>query len=156
MNSSLISQASLSWFLPVVVTFVYIVDQVSKYFIVLHMDELQSIEIIPNLFNFTFIYNTGIAFGLFRGGSWILVGVILIGISMLIYLAYKIRNEPLIFQLGISFIIGGAFGNLTDRFFRGAVVDFIDFRVWPVFNLADSFITVGVIILSFALLKQKK
>jgi len=152
LNSSLI----MSWFLPIVVSLVLIFDQITKQLIVTKLNEFESIELIPNIFYFTYIQNTGIAFGLFKGSSWPLLIVILLGVGVLFYLAYKIRREPLLFQLGISFVLGGALGNLVDRFYRGAVVDFLDFKIWPVFNIADSFITIGVTILVFAILRQKR
>lgn len=117
------------------------------------MADYQSIPVIANVFHLTLIHNTGIAFGLFHGGSKFLLGAILIGVVILFYLAYKMRNESMVFRLSLGFILGGAIGNLIDRLTQRAVIDFLDFRIWPVFNLADSFITVGVFILIISILK---
>ena len=133
-----------SWFLPLVSLFVVLADQTSKLYLLARLNDYQSIPVIPNIFHLTLVRNTGIAFGLFHGGSPVLLAAILLGIFILAYLSFKMRRESVLFRLSFGFILGGAIGNLIDRLVRGAVVDFLDFRIWPVFNVADSFITIGV------------
>ena len=113
--------------------------------------------------DFILVFNTGISYGLFSGGGdfqkWILISL---SILIIIFLLSLIRNESKILsKLSISFIIGGALGNVLDRFTYGAVVDFISLHAkgfsWYIFNIADMFIVVGVIlfILSQFILSKK-
>ena len=113
--------------------------------------------------DFILVFNTGISYGLFSGGGdfqkWILISL---SILIIIFLLSFIRNESSILsKLSISFIIGGALGNVLDRFIYGAVVDFISLHAkgfsWYIFNIADMFIVVGVIlfILSQFILSKK-
>ena len=113
--------------------------------------------------DFILVFNTGISYGLFSGGGdfqkWILISL---SILIIIFLLSLIRNESTILsKLSISFIIGGALGNLLDRFTYGAVVDFISLHAkgfsWYIFNIADMFIVLGVIlfILSQFILSKK-
>ena len=113
--------------------------------------------------DFILVFNTGISYGLFSGGGdfqkWILISL---SILIIIFLLNIIRNESTILsKLGISFIIGGALGNVLDRFTYGAVVDFISLHAkgfsWYIFNIADMFIVLGVIlfILSQFILSKK-
>ena len=113
--------------------------------------------------DFILVFNTGISYGLFSGGGdfqkWILISL---SILIIIFLLSIIRNESTILsKLSISFIIGGALGNVLDRFTYGAVVDFISLHAkgfsWYIFNIADMFIVLGVIlfILSQFILSKK-
>ena len=113
--------------------------------------------------DFILVFNTGISYGLFSGGGdfqkWILISL---SILIIIFLLNLIRNESSILsKLSISFIIGGALGNVLDRFTYGAVVDFISLHAkgfsWYIFNIADMFIVLGVIlfILSQFILSKK-
>ena len=134
------------------------------------MDLYSSIEIIDGFLRFTFVENPGMAFGINLGGKlFFTLFSILASIGILMYL-YKMRKETLWLRMPLAFILGGAFGNLIDRafygvlygeapLFYGRVVDFIElefFRMelfgyrltsWPVFNISDVAVTVGVIIL---------
>ncbi len=112
----------------------------------------ESIAVIRNFFHFTLVHNTGIAFGLFRDCGVVFIIIPLILTGLLIYNIYYHRNSEHLnrtYIVAFSLILGGAIGNLIDRIFLGYVVDFIDFRVWPVFNIADSAITVGAAIILF-------
>jgi len=114
------------------------------------------IAVIPGLFSVTFGTNTGVAFGLFRGFP---LGVTSLGLAMLVgILAYLVRVAPVAGRLertGLALLLGGAAGNLIDRFRLGYVVDYLDVYVgeyhWPTFNLADSAITVSVALLALGL-----
>ncbi len=102
-----------------------------------------------------YVENTGMAFGLFQNGNALLVVVMLAVIGYIIYSWKEIESYGAWAQWGAVLILTGALGNLYDRLTLGFVVDFIDLRVWPVFNGADSFITVGAVLLGISLLQKK-
>jgi signal peptidase II len=95
----------------------------------------------------THVTNTGAAFGLFQGSGTVLTVVALVGVVLLLlyYRSFGLRH-PLL-RVSLALQLGGALGNLTDRLRQGYVTDFIDLRVWPIFNLADSAITIGAFLL---------
>jgi signal peptidase II len=130
-------------------------DQATKYLIVKSLASYDVIEIFPFL-HIVSVRNTGAAFGMFKSlGSNFFVMVSVAAIIFLVYLIAK--NTYNLF--GLSLILGGAVGNLIDRVFYGKVVDFIDFSVgsfhWPSFNVADSALTVGIIIIFLTSLLKK-
>jgi signal peptidase II len=138
-----------------VVVVVFALDQITKEIMVRQIGpdaSRSTIEIIPGVLDFRFVRNTGSAFGLFQGQSAI-ISVLAIGaISFLaLYYLRHGRNDWLV-ALAIGLQIGGAIGNVVDRFRYGYVVDFIDVPRFPTFNVADSAITVGVALLMYALL----
>jgi len=106
----------------------------------------QSIPIINNVLHMTYILNTGAAFGIFKGMNLLLIWISIIIIGAILYNYDKIPKDT-VPQIGFALIIGGAIGNLIDRIFLGHVIDFIDFRIWPAFNIADSAISIGAVLL---------
>lgn len=120
----------------------------TKFYIQAKLHYGESIRVF-NFLYFTLTYNKGIAFGLFPKGGKIFLVINSLLLIYLIVLALKYLKGEMDFSqvLPLIFILGGAIGNLIDRLRVGAIVDFIDFRVWPIFNLADSFITLGIILL---------
>ena len=111
------------------------------------------VDLIPGVLTLRFTTNTGGAFSLFSNAPWFFVAVS-VAISLLI-VATSFRHSDLMVAASLGLVLGGAVGNLTDRLVRGTgalgeVVDFIDFHVWPVFNVADSSIVVGAGFLAFA------
>jgi len=143
--------------LPLLLTALVIVaDQLSKAWIVGNFAMFESREIIPGLFNFTYLTNKGAAFGLLNGnyGAWrqiFFVAIAVIALIVLIIALRQLREQGWIYGVALGLIAGGAAGNLLDRLRLGAVVDFLDFYYkghhWPAFNVADSAITVGVSLL---------
>ena len=133
------------------VTLLVWADQLTKVAIRATLAPSQSRAIIPGVLHLTYVQNTGAAFGLFRGHPGIFVCFsIVIAIWLIVELLKSPRHAwPM--TLSLMLILSGAVGNLLDRWRFGYVVDFIDVRVWPVFNLADSMITCGV---AFLLLMQ--
>ena len=136
----------------IVLTIVFLgIDIVSKLIVSNLMNVNDSIMIIKDFFYITYVRNTGAAWSIFAGETLGLVIVSLIIISLIIY--YILINKPKtrIEKLGYSMILGGAIGNLIDRIIYGYVIDFFDFYIfgydYPIFNLADSFILVGVVLL---------
>ncbi len=120
----------------------FVLDRVSK-LLVLHF-LVDSVPVIPNIFHLTLVRNHGIAFGLFSQMKWVLLVVISISLLVIAWMAHQpsFRNKRDQWVFGL--ILGGAFGNWWDRIQYGSVVDFFDLRVWPVFNVADSAISIGV------------
>lgn len=137
-----------------VLLFIFCLDQFTKLLALQYLAERGSIEIFPFLY-FTLVHNTGIAFGVFRQYPAILL--ILISLSLAGLLIWGIRKTDMsrLQRLALAMILGGALGNWADRLRLGAVIDFIDFRIWPVFNIADSAISIGVLILAWFFLKKK-
>ena len=132
---------------------VFLIDLLSKNKIIsIFKDGVIEKIYVNDYLDFILVFNTGISYGLFSGGGdfqkWILISL---SILIIIFLLSFIRNESSILsKLGISFIIGGALGNVLDRFIYGAVVDFISLHArgfsWYIFNIADMFIVLGVIL----------
>lgn len=131
-------------------------DQASKAVIRSSLSPTQSVPVIPAVLHLTYVQNTGAAFGLFRGYSSVFVLVSVMIAAWILMELMRRRHRPWLIQLGLSLILGGAIGNLVDRVRLGYVVDFIDVRVWPVFNLADSAITVGVGLLLWSTLRRRR
>jgi|SRR3989344_296123 len=133
---------------------ILLLDRISKNMI-LKLNEGTSIPIIKNIFHITFIYNTGAGFGVFQNASIFLTifsVVILIGA---IYYFFKTKGMTL--RIMISVLIAGIVGNLTDRMLYGKVIDFVDLRIWPVFNIADVAITLGILsIIVYLWINDKK
>jgi signal peptidase II len=121
------------------------VDQVTKQLAATNIAPGDQVAVIPGL-DLTSTRNTGVAFGALEGGG--LVVAILIGASLALLVAYFVANrERAWLWLPVGMLLGGALGNLADRAREGAVIDFIDPIAWPAFNVADSCIVIGVLVL---------
>ena len=137
-------------------------DQISKTIVVRTMSLYESVPIIQNFFHFTYITNDGMAFGInFPFGYFIFTTVSILLTTFLFWYLWSVRNHSIIIRLGIGLIIAGAIGNLIDRIFLGEVIDFLDFMIgdfhWYVFNLADSYVTVGMgLVLFDSIVLEKK
>lgn len=140
---------SLFW---VVAVSVFVIDQFTKSFALAYLKE-KSLDLLP-FFSFTYVENTGISFGLLKGSqTWvILFSVIVVGIIFFYHKQLLEEKDPL--YLPAALILGGTIGNLIDRIMLGHVIDFLDFKVWPVFNVADSAICVGTVWLILLLWKK--
>jgi signal peptidase II len=129
---------------------VYALDRVTKVLAEQHLSGRPPVEIVPGVVQLRFTTNPGGAFGLFGGAAWLFV---LASVVVIVAVVVSSRRLPsALAAVSLGFVLGGALGNLTDRVIRGPafsgeVVDFIDFQVWPVFNLADSAIVVGAALL---------
>lgn len=140
-------------FLIILTSLLVIADQLSKFF-ARHMTE--SVPIIKNIFHLTFVMNFGIAFGLLQGYNHIVVWLYLVVLGMIIFF-YDRFPQDRFSRIMLFFIIAGIIGNFIDRIVLGYVTDFFDFRIWPVFNLADLFLNIGIIgIIAKELLNTKK
>ena len=126
---------------------VFILDRVTKIMVVNSISYGQSIKVLPNIFNLTLVLNTGTAFGLFKGQNILFAACSLLAIIVITGYAMTHKNLGFAVSLALGLILGGALGNLIDRIKFGHVIDFFDFRIWPVFNVADSALTAGTAIL---------
>jgi signal peptidase II len=138
---------------------VFSLDQVSKALVAENLTRGQPWSPVPQLervFSFTYITNSGAAFGLFPDQTilFILIAFAVIGMIVVYYRYLPMDGALMRFSLGLQ--LGGALGNLLDRLRMGYVIDFLDFKFWPIFNLADSAIVVGVAILACYLTFLKK
>jgi len=131
-------------------------DQITKFFILQKMVVGESIPVFPQIFHITFVHNTGIAFGLLRDHPFWLTGFIFLCILILLFYSLKLSKISSFERIAYGLILGGAIGNFIDRMRFGAVVDFLDFQIWPVFNLADSGITIGVTLFAWKILFGQK
>lgn len=125
-------------------------DRFTKIFFSNLLDINDSLIIIRNIFHFTLVHNTGIAFGLFKDSGIVFFVIPLVLAGLLVYNIYYYQHSQQLsrtYIVAFSLIMGGAIGNLIDRITLGYVIDFIDFRIWPVFNVADSAITIGAAII---------
>ncbi|MFA6282355.1 MAG: signal peptidase II [Candidatus Omnitrophota bacterium] len=118
---------------------------VKQYF--LKNPHLQSIPVIKNILYISVVFNSGAAFGILKGKTTFLVYVGLIFLLLFLMNFIKEEKKNRVFLIACGLIAGGALSNLYDRIFIGYVVDYIDLRVWPVFNISDSAITVGAFLL---------
>ena len=131
---------------------VIIIDQIAKLAVSSLIPLGSSVPVIEGIFHFTYVRNRGAAFGLFEGSRWISVLAAVVIIAVIIYLRQRIAREPLLVRAAVAMLVGGTIGNLIDRILYGYVIDFFDFRVWPVFNIADIGICVGVGCLIYAVM----
>jgi signal peptidase II len=139
----------------IIVFSVLFLDQLTKLLATKNILLNQTLPVINNIFHLTLVHNRGAAFGIFKNQAliFILISVIII---FVLYRKLKIMKKARLDITGISFalILAGAIGNLIDRMLFGYVIDFLDFRIWPVFNIADSAITIGAILLGVSILKM--
>ena len=134
---------------------VLIIDQISKYLISINLTEGMTMEVIPKFLYFTNIKNTGAAFGMFQSYTKLLTIISLVAILLIIILKVMLSLDFVFYNISLGFILGGALGNLVDRYFVGEVTDFISFSFFPpVFNVADSFIVIGFILIIILILRE--
>ena len=135
---------------------VVVADQLSKLWIRSNLGIGESLFEV-GFFRVTHVHNTGAAFGLFQGQTFILTIVASVGVAaLLLYALFFHRKCPFVGNrlgiLALGLVLGGTVGNLIDRICIGHVTDFINFNIWPAFNIADSAIVVGSIMLAYSLI----
>jgi len=138
----------------IIVTSVILLDQLTKFLALRFLQLNTPVPLIKNFLNLTLVHNHGAAFGIFQNQLFLFVLVSIFAIALILY-NLKNKKNSIILKLALSLILGGAVGNLIDRLRFGFVVDFLDLRVWPVFNFADSVITIAALLLSWELLFNK-
>ena len=121
-------------------------DQATKFLVLAFLLPGQSIALIQNVLYLTYVRNTGAAFGILPGNNALLIAVAAFAALFIIYAIWRLPKERTYYRLGLALILGGSAGNILDRVYRGYVVDMIDFRFFPVFNVADIMINVGMAI----------
>jgi len=148
---------------------VIILDRLSKLWIQSEVSLYETRTVIPGLFDIVHTENRGMAFGLFSGGESTLRSVLLVGVALVVLVVVVVMLWRMPSQAGggsrlmsgaLALVLGGAMGNLYDRAFRGSVTDFLDVYWgtwhWPAFNVADSAISVGAILLMLTLVTEKE
>lgn len=133
-----------------------VLDQLSKWFVHTHMLYQQSIPIIKNIFHLTYTRNTGAAWSMLSGHSWLFIILAVFVVGVILYVVRQIPKEDRLLRGTLGAFAAGALGNMIDRVARGWVVDFFDFRIFPVFNIADCLIVISVILLIWQILFQGK
>lgn len=128
---------------------ILLLDQISKYIVSSYINLNSSIIIIPNFFSLTYTRNYGAAWSIMWNKTIMLILIALLALGFVIYMLYKEKNINKYKKLYYGFILGGLLGNLLDRIIFGYVIDFFDFNIFgynfPIFNVSDSFIVIGVI-----------
>lgn len=136
---------------------IVILDQLSKAWVGKALLLGESVPLLRGVMHLTLIHNTGAAFGMLRRYPHLFVAIgAAASVFILVFLAKKGEILDICGKTAFCFILGGTLGNLIDRMRFGHVIDFIDFRIWPVFNVADSFITIGAVLLGWTLLRDLK
>ena len=150
--------------LAVVTGLVVLADQITKVLVYTYLPYHQSITVVPGFFDITHIHNPGGAFGLMANMSTSARTIVFLlasslAVGLIFYFYIKTPTSYVFLAIGFALIFGGAIGNLIDRVRLGIVIDFLDVYIgdyhWPAFNIADSAITVGIVIFGFHLLFKK-
>jgi len=138
------------WLVPAI----FAVDQISKQFVMRSMILHESVPVLGDFFRLTYIHNPGAAFGLNLGSPLLHTLVSIVALGALLWLFWTAPRDNRLMRFSLSLILGGALGNIVDRIHLHEVVDFFDFGIgntrWPVFNFADTFVTIGIFMLIYA------
>ena len=144
---------------------IVVLDQWSKWWVETNLPEYVAQTVIPGLLNFTHVQNSGVAFGFLAntgrsGGAWILATLGIAALALVGVYFWKTPNSHRLLLTALALVLGGAVGNLIDRISAGSVTDFIDFYFgtyhWHTFNIADSAITVGIILIAWDTLRPRR
>ena len=142
---------------PLLAIAVLVLDQFTKWLVASNLAVNQPVYPIPALsgiVGLTYVTNSGVAFGLFKEAGTFFIVIAVIVITVLVLYLRTLPKDQRLVRLALGLQLGGAFGNLFDRLRLGYVIDFVDFKFWPIFNLADSAIVVGVVLLAVALWRE--
>jgi len=138
-----------------VAAIIFLLDFLIKAYLRINLP-FSSTPIIENIFHISVVFNKGAAFGILQGKTSLLIFIGVAFIFLFLMMAKNAGKKNLLFLIACGMVLGGAASNLVDRIFLGFVVDYLDFRIWPVFNLSDSCITVGIGILFWQSCKKSK
>ncbi|MGI6553251.1 MAG: signal peptidase II [Bacillota bacterium] len=133
---------------------ILLLDQFSKYLVQLFLSPGETVPLIHNIFHLTYVQNPGAAFGILAHRTYFFIVTAFLVIFFILIFFRRLDHRQVYLRLGLAMALGGATGNLLDRLRFGYVVDFLDFRVWPVFNLADTAIVLGVGLLCWEILRS--
>ena len=123
---------------------VTVLDQLVKWVVVSRMELGETIPVIKDVFHLTYIINPGAAFGILPHQEWFFLAIVIALFGAFSFVRKKIPEKPFYFSAAVGMLLGGALGNAVDRVRISGVVDFFDFRIWPIFNVADICICLGV------------
>jgi signal peptidase II len=133
------------------------IDHITKLIARTNLGDGRVVDVIPGYLRFSFVRNTGVAFGIFDSvqSAWkpyILAAMAIIALTVIVFYGSRVPRGRTLMQLALAITMGGILGNFIDRLFRGYVIDFIEFHIhesfyWPNFNVADSSITIGIALL---------
>ena len=143
--------------LPIIaVVILILLDQGTKFWALASLKPIHNVTLVEGFMDLTFVENRGVAFGMFSGQRWfilLLTGIIAVGLIWF-YKAMPKKKEYFPLRVSLVMVLSGAIGNIIDRLFRGYVVDFFEFTFfeWPVFNVADIYVVVGVTLLALMIL----
>lgn len=152
------------WMLVIIAGLVVLLDQFTKWLIASTMTYYEQINVIPGFLNLIYIHNPGGAFGMFARNqghlqNFLFIGIAVFAMGLILYLYRNTPPEYPLLSAAFALIFGGALGNMIDRIRLGEVIDFIDVYIahwhWPAFNIADSAITVGMVVFGFYILFRK-
>ncbi|MDD3156693.1 MAG: signal peptidase II [Anaeromusa sp.] len=132
-----------------------IADQLLKKLFSGTMQLGESIPVLPGIFHLTYIQNPGAAFGLFENQTLFFIAIAAFLLAFLAFAYKELAAQGIWVRYGMSLLAGGAVGNLLDRVRLGAVIDYLDFRIWPIFNLADIGICLGATLIVWGLLREE-
>jgi len=135
---------------------VFAIDLLIKSIVSIRLAPIRSMPLIKGVLNLTYVRNTGVAFGLFPGQRLFLVLIGIAVCAVVVYFYVNATREEVLFKAYLAMIMGGSLGNLYDRVFFGHVIDYIDFRVFPVFNFADIAINLGVFLIIVDIFLKRK
>ncbi len=139
---------------------VVLLDQISKHFVCVYLKPVGSVSLIDGILNFTYVENTGAAFGILSDNRAVFMIMSVLIIAVLSYITVKFQGQSKLFDVCLGLIVGGGVGNMVDRAFLGYVIDFVDFCAFDfwkwVFNIADSAVVVGCILAIIFVIFDKK
>ena len=147
----------MRFLLPGIAILTLVIDRISKQVVMGSLRPGESwnpVAALERWVSLTYVTNTGAVFGLFPDYGTIFMVIAVVVVVAIIFYYRHLPGDQWLVQASLGLQLGGALGNLADRLRYGHVIDFIDFKVWPVFNVADSSIVVGVVILALCLLRD--
>jgi len=140
--------------------FIIAIDQLTKWLVVRTMEVGESISVIEGFFSITSHRNSGAAWGIFEGQMFLFYIITIVVVLGVVYFMQKYAKHDNVLAFGLSFILGGAIGNFIDRLIHQEVVDFFDFTIFnynfPIFNIADSALTIGVVLVIIAMILDER
>ena len=134
---------------------ILVVDQCTKFVIQMQMIPGQSWDVIAPVFSLTYVLNPGAAFGILEHQRFFFVFACVVLMALFLYFSPRLRRQSPWLHYGCVIMLSGAVGNMLDRIRTGLVIDFFDFHFWPVFNVADIAIVLGVMSMAYAILFGK-
>ena len=149
----------------VIASAVIALDQITKAAITSRFIMYESYKVLDGFFNLVYVMNPGAAFGFLAGASEtfryvFFIGITIVAVILIIYFLIKSKPQSMVVVLSLTLIFAGAVGNLIDRIRYGAVVDFLDVYIgtahWPAFNVADSAITIGAVLIIWDMIANRK